>query len=117
MKNNALGAIAAMLLLSPVLSVASAADDAAFNRIAEHYRAPQLTATRWVNALLPAATGEAVAGTSADEQFMRAIAYYTRDMLDRAGWVNPYAPDNHYASGNYLLAVKVGEGVTLHALV
>jgi hypothetical protein len=36
---------------------------------------------------------------------------YTQATFDRAGWVNPYVPA--YASGNYLLLVRIGDGVTL----
>ena len=86
--------------------------DAAFDRIAGSL--PRSEA-RWINALAPAASGDYVAvaeATSADDKFMRQIAYYTRDMLDRGGWLNAFIADDHYAAGNRLLAVAVGEGVT-----
>lgn len=86
--------------------------DVALERLARSYRRPD---AKWTNAMLPQASGDYVAvaeGTSADDKFMRQIAFYTRDMLDRGGWVNAFIADDHYAAGNTLLAVAVGEGVT-----
>jgi hypothetical protein len=119
MKNQVKYSLATALLLVPaLLPTAAAADDAAFDQLAQTYRGATLQTATWKNALLPMATGDTPAeASSADAQFMRAIAYYTRDMLDRAGWVNPYAPAPGYASGNYLLAVRIGSGVTLTAHV
>lgn len=83
--------------------------DAAFDRLAGSYGRPE---AKWVNALLPGAAGDYVALASADAGFMRQVAYYTREMLDRGGWVNAFVADDHYATGNLLLAAAVGEGVT-----
>ena len=94
-------------------NVLAATDDASFNRVGHSYAAS--SEHKWVNALLPQASGDFVAQTeqvSADEKFMRQIAYYTRDMLDRGGWVNVYVSDIHYAVGNALLTASVGDGVT-----
>lgn len=53
------------------------------------------------------------AGISADEQLGRILASFNREMLDRGGWQNTFLSNSRYASGNALLAVQVGEGVTL----
>lgn len=119
MKNHLAHTLTTALLLVPAClpNLANAASDgSSFDQMAQSYQGSILQAATWQNALLPMAAGDAPAeASSADAQFMRAIAYYTREMLDRAGWVNPYAPDNHYASGNYLLAVRIGDGVTIRA--
>ena len=121
MKNQVKHGLATALLLVPVClpNLANAASDSSsFDRIAQSYQGTTLQAATWQNALLPMAAGDAaVEASSADAQFMRAIAYYTREMLDRAGWDNPYAPAPGYASGNYLLTVRIGSGVTLTAHV
>jgi len=121
MKNYPSHLVATALLLIPALlpNIANAASDgSSFDQVAQSYQGSTLQAATWKNALLPMAAGDAPAEpTSADAQFMRVIAYYTREMLDRAGWDNPYAPAPGYASGNYLLAVRIGSGVTLTAHV
>lgn len=107
--------LALPLLTAALLPLPASADgDAAFDRMADSYRGATLHPAVWHNRLLPDASGDSHAASagSADTQFMRSIAYYTRAMLDRAGWVNPYAPAPGYASGNYLLAVRIGDGVT-----
>lgn len=89
--------------------------DAALNRLVGSYGRP---AARWHNPLRPDASVDYVAvaeGISADDRFMRQIAFYTRDMLDRGGWVNAFVVGDHYAVGNILLTVAVGEGVTKSA--
>ena len=86
--------------------------DIALERLTRSYGRPD---AKWVNAMLPAASGDYVMvaeARSADEGFMRQVAFYTRDMLDRGGWANAFISDDHYAAGNRLLAVRVGEGVT-----
>lgn len=117
MKNQVKHSLATALLLIPALlpNVANAASDsAAFDQQVQTYRGSTLHAATWRNTLLPMAAGGTPAeAASADAQFMRAIAYYTRKMLDRAGWDNPYAPAPGYAAGNYLLAARIGSGVTL----
>ncbi len=93
-------------------------DNVAFDRAAKASASAQPQQGKWINALLPEAAGDFVApraGTSADAQFMRAIAYYTREQLDRGGWVNRYAPEGNYASGNALLAVRAGDGITVRS--
>ncbi len=93
---------------------------AAFDRAARGLATSAQTRHAWVNPIMPQASADAVMphrGVSAGVQFMRSIAFYTRDMLDRGGWVNPYAPATGYDSGNALLAVRIGEGVTLTAPV
>lgn len=118
MKTSLTQTLATALLLLPACLPypATAADGAAFDQLAQSYQGATLQAATWQNALLPMAAADAPAEPgSADGQFMRAIAYYTRQMLDRAGWDNPYAPAPGYASGNYLLTVAIGSGVTLAA--
>lgn len=94
--------------------------DRAMNRLVQGYRRPD---AKWINALLPAVAGDYVAvaeGSSADEKFMRQIAYYSRAMLDRGGWVNAFVDDGRngtYATGNALLAVRIGDGLTSRVLV
>lgn len=117
MKNYPAHLMATALLLIPALLPNTAnADGSSFDQVAQSYQGAVLQTATWKNTLLPMAAGDApTEASSADAQFMRVIAYYTRDMLDRAGWDNPYAPAPGYASGNYLLTVQIGSGVTLTA--
>lgn len=109
------------IALTAALQAHADSADAAFDRVSQTYAAGN--EHKWTNALLPEASGDFIAaaeGTSADSAFMRQIAYYSRDMLDRGGWVNAFVDDGrggHYASGNALLAVRVGDGVTSRVLV
>jgi len=121
MKNHLAHTLTTALLLVPAYLLNldnAAADGSSFDQMAQSYQGSVLQAATWQNALLPMAAGDAQAeASSADAQFMLAISYYTREMLDRAGWDNPYAPASGYASGNYLVAVRIGSGVTLTAHV
>lgn len=71
------------------------------------------------NALLAVRIGDGVTTAtvedvrvSADKQLGWIIASYNRDMLDRGGWENVVQTNSRYASGNALLAVRLGEGLT-----
>lgn len=115
---------------SPALPTESA--DQAMARIVAQYSCAELDRGGWENPFMPSAaagnpilaaqvrdgvtspTGEQV-GVSGDELLMRSVSVYTRTALDRGGWENPFMPDAHYATGNALLAVGVGEGVTTGA--
>lgn len=67
----------------------------------------------WVNQWMPDATGNTVYKVvSADQRLAEIVASYTRESLDRGGWVNSLLDNSQYASGNPLLAVHIGEGVT-----
>ena len=111
--HNLIAATLATLTLTCAAETYAHSDGAAFDQVPQcHCAGAQ---HQWVNALVPRASGDfeaAAEGTSADDAFMRQVAYYTRDMLDRGGWVNAYVDDSHYASGNALLTVRVGDGVT-----
>lgn len=108
------------LAFAAAAPASAATADATLDQVSHSYHAS--AEHKWNNALLPQASGDFVAhnpGTSADFAFMRQVAYYTRDMLDRGGWVNAFVKDGangRYASGNVLLAVRVGDGVTSRAL-
>jgi hypothetical protein len=43
---------------------------------------------------------------------MARVAAYTRASFDRGSWVNPYVLAPGYDSGNMLLTVSPGEGVS-----
>lgn len=86
--------------------------DLAFQRMLRTFTGPK--EARWVNRLVPEASGDYVAiEMSADDRLNDIVASYTRDTLDRGGWDNIYAPDSHYAAPNGLLAVDVGDGMTV----
>jgi len=70
---------------------------------------PILAAQVGTGVTIPAAVGESASG---DELLTRAVSLYTRARLDGGGWENPFVGAPHYAAGNPLLAVRVGEGVT-----
>ncbi len=68
---------------------------------------------QWANPWMPAATGNPTIETiSADQRLTEIVATYTRETLDRGGWINTFLHNADYASGNPLLAVNIGEGVT-----
>jgi hypothetical protein len=116
MKNKHFAVPALLLAASAFALPAAAHDDAAFDHQVQSLQHGALHPSPWHNRIVPEASGDyptVAAGTSADGLFMQSIAYYTRAMLDRAGWVNPYAPSPGYASGNYLVTVAIGDGVTL----
>ena len=120
MKRTAYHLIATTALtLAAALPAHAGSSDADFNQVSQSYRAG--AEHKWINPLLPqAAVDYAAEGTSADAAFMRQVAYYTRDMLDRGGWVNAFIDDGYngtYATGNALLAVRVGDGLTSRVLV
>ncbi len=71
---------------------------------------------QWINPWMPSGTGETIiTGTSGDTHLNQLVATYTRESLDRGGWVNSLLNNADYASGNPILAVREGEGVTEQA--
>lgn len=106
-------ALAAVTLAAACVGSASAASaDDALDASLQQFR--HLTSRgEWHNALMPRGTGLLVAdGPSADTVLQAVLAGYDRVALDRGGWSNPWVQDGHYAAGEPLLAVKVGEGCT-----
>lgn len=101
---------AATVMAGPV----SAADsDKTFNAAIEMYHFHSASTDEWQNKLMASGTGR-YATESADVVLTAALRIYTRDVLDRGYWVNAWvegAPG--YDSGNPLLAVAQGSGVTL----
>jgi hypothetical protein len=93
---------------------ASAADgDESFNAMVEMHRFGSTAADEWQNPLMASGTGR-YATQSADEVLTAALRIYTRDVLDRGYWVNAWVGDAPgYDSGNPLLAIAPGTGVTL----
>ncbi len=68
---------------------------------------------KWFNPWMPAATGDPnISAKSADQRLTEIVAGYTRETLDRGGWENTLMHNADYASGNSLMAVNIGEGVT-----
>lgn len=47
-----------------------------------------------------------------DRRLTLIVATYTRELLDRGGWANPWVSEPHYAAGEPLLSVQVGDGAT-----
>jgi len=119
--NNLLATTLSALALTAAMEAHAYSGGAAFEQVAQSYAAN--ARHQWINALLPQASGDFIAvseGASADAAFIRQVAYYTRDRLDRGGWINAYVDDGRdglYATGNALLAVRVGDGATTRALV
>ncbi len=67
----------------------------------------------WQNPWMPEGTGAyAVVQPSGDLTIQAIFAGYSRALLDRGGWTNPYVSEDHYAAGEPLLAVRIGEGAT-----
>lgn len=102
------------VLLSAAISatVFAGSADEALNRSMSQYRSAD-TRGQWNNPWTPQATGGMVAhGASADERLTRIVDAYTREALDRGGWENRFMTNSRYASGNALLNVRIGEGVT-----
>ena len=108
-------ALVAALTLTSALTAHAGNDraDAIMNRTLHGYQ--QLSQHgQWINHLMPAATGNQLrTEASFDQKMVAIIASYTREALDRGGWVNTVLTNSEYASGNPLLAVRVGEGLTL----
>jgi hypothetical protein len=99
----------AALLCGP--AQAASADDAMATSL-QHYVQIQSRGA-WHNALMPQGTGDMVAAQASGDMVMHAVlASYDRVALDRGGWANPWVDAAHYAVGEPLLAVKVGDGVT-----
>lgn len=115
MKSIVSAALVAALTLSFALSAHAGNDRAAesMNRTL-HGCQPQSQPGQWINPWMPAATGnEPHTEASADQKMVAIVASYTREALDRSGWVNTVLSNSEYASGNPLLAVRVGEGLSL----
>lgn len=69
----------------------------------------------WVNLLISEPVDEPKPSLiSGDIHLDKIVGQYTLKSLDRGGWVNTVLNNSNYSSGNALLAVKVGEGVTLN---
>lgn len=111
---NALTTLAAALAITATFAGAAqaAAADDALNDSVEQYRSLQAR-SEWHNPLMPSGTGMyAAAGPSGDEHLQTIVASYARPLLDRGGWTNPWVVESTYASGEPLLAVRIGDGVT-----
>jgi hypothetical protein len=108
-----LGIASASLALSlGAVAPAQAADsDVSFNAAIEQYSHSSMASGTWDNALMPWATGR-YSASSADEVLTATLRIYTRAVLDRGYWVNTWVDVPGYDSGNPLLAVAPGSGVT-----
>ncbi len=114
MKSIVSAALVAALTLSAALPAHAGNDRAAesTNRTL-HGCQPLSQRGQWINPWMPGATGNAPhTEASADQKMVAIIASYTREALDRGGWVNTVLSNSEYASGNPLLAVHVGEGLS-----
>ena len=102
------------LVAAPAAQAESTVADNAMDQSLQAYNGLQLRG-QWLNPWMPSGTGVATIApdASADQRLMDILAGYKRDMLDRGGWVNQTLANAHYASGNPLLAARVGDGVTL----
>ena len=102
-----------------VFPARAASADAQLHDVLQQYRGADARG-QWVNALMPEATGLASAAPGAapgaapsgDRHLNQLVAAYTREQLDRGGWANAWVREDHYAAGEPLLAVRVGDGVT-----
>jgi hypothetical protein len=65
-----------------------------------------------INSSMHSASSLSSTDQSADSHLQAIVAGYTRATLDRGGWHNAFAPADHYAAGEPLLAADVGSGVT-----
>jgi hypothetical protein len=114
--NSQLRQLTRLALLATALGAGpvSAADtDASFNALLEQYQHRPMAADEWRNAMMPSGTGR-YDPRSADEVLTATLRIYTRDVLDRGYWVNAWVGDAPgYDSGNPLLAVVPGSGVSL----
>ena len=102
----------ATLVAVPVIA---ADGDKSFNAAIEMHHFHSGSTDEWQNKLMASGTGR-YATQSADEVLTAALRVYSRDVLDRGYWVNAWvdgAPG--YDSGNPLLAVAQGTGVTLRS--
>ena len=104
-------AAALAIAAAGIFPAQAAPADEQLQDVLQQYRSAE-TRGQWVNALIPEATGLASAATSGDQRLDRIVATYTREQLDRGGWANAWVREDHYAAGEPLLAVRVGEGVT-----
>jgi hypothetical protein len=103
---------AALAISLSVVAPAQAADsDVSFNAVIEQYSHSGNVAGTWDNAYMPWATGR-YAARSADEVLTATLRIYTRAVLDRGYWVNTWVDVPGYDSGNPLLAVAPGSGIT-----
>jgi hypothetical protein len=99
------------LSLSAVMPTQATDGDISFNAAVEQYSRSSMVSGTWDNALMPWATGR-YAAHSADEVLTATLRIYTREVLDRGYWVNSWVDVPGYDSGNPLLAVAPGSGVT-----
>jgi hypothetical protein len=107
---------AALLVLLAQPARAAAADEV-MDASVEQYRSLQERG-QWQNPLMPHGTGQSSAEEqrSGDELLALVVAGYSRQLLDRGGWTNPFVDEAHYAVGEPLLAVRIGDGVTTRTL-
>ena len=73
------------------------------------------TRGEWSSPLSSIKTVEQKDAPSADTILTALVQQYDRASLDRGGWVNAFVNDVGYDSGNALLAISPGEGVTSQA--
>jgi hypothetical protein len=104
-------AAAFAIALSGVFPAQAAPADEQLHDVLQQYRSADARG-QWLNTLMPEATGLASAAPSGDQHLNQIVAVYTREQLDRGGWANAWVREDHYAAGEPLLAVRVGDGVT-----
>ncbi len=104
-------AAALAIAAAGALPAQAAPADEQLQDVLQQYRSADARG-QWVNILMPAATGLASAAPSGDQHLDRIVAAYTREQLDRGGWANAWVREDHYAAGEPLLAVRIGDGVT-----
>lgn len=109
---NAKSLIAAVIVCVGSMHADAGSADRELQQSLDAYRGAA-SRGQWHSSWLPTADANAPVPTvSADRMLTRIVAAQTREILDRRGWENPYLTNSNYASGNTLLAVEVGNGIT-----
>lgn len=111
MKLSPLLAVCLLSSFASSAALAGATEDAIAQAVTD-YRADASRGV-WINPIMPAATGSEIGRNSADERLTQIVSAYTRALLDRGGWENTILANSRYASGNPLLAVEMGSGMTI----